>query len=305
MINSVKVTNFHNKTLKLKLNDPWSSGFIIKNIFGLGPGKATINVNDVASTDGGIYNSSRLTSRNIVFTLQFVHDGSKNGVEEYRNKSYQYFPLKKELTLTFYTDSGTKMISGYVESNEPNIFSQNEETQISIICPDPYFYDETLSNYTLSGYESSFEFPFSNESLTENLIEFSRIIKSNQIVFDYSGDADTGVNFIMMAKKPLTTVTITNIDTKETMTVNSAMFPSVLGTEIRKNDIIEISTHIRNRYANIIRGRHRYSIINSLGRYTDWIHLQSGTNTFMYNINEDDSDAIDISFYYRTKYEGI
>lgn len=304
MIKSISVTNFHNETLEMVLNNPRSSGFIIKNITGIGAGQANINISEMATTDGGEFNSARVSPRNIVFDIQFLLDGTEASIERYRRRSYRYFPLKKNVKLRFTTDNGNRLIEGYVESNEPNIFSNEEDTQISIMCPDPYFYDESMSIYTLSGIESLFEFPFSNESLTDNLIEFSRIIENKSVTFDYLGDSDTGVVIRMLAKKPVNHIYLTNASTSQTMHIDSSRFPSSLSGGIKENDIIEISTYIGKRYANLLRGRRRYNIINSLGRYTDWVYVQSGLNYFMYKTNTDDS-SIDVSLYYTTKYDGI
>ena len=47
-----------------------------------------------------------------------------------------------------------------------------ETTQISIVCPDPYFYSagpDGTNTTIFYGVEPLFEFAFSNESLTESL----------------------------------------------------------------------------------------------------------------------------------------
>lgn len=71
MIKSVTVTNYLGDSIKLDLTRPDASGFIIKSIEGLGPAKASINTSDISTNDGGIFNSSRLDKRNIVFDLEF------------------------------------------------------------------------------------------------------------------------------------------------------------------------------------------------------------------------------------------
>ena len=134
MIKSVTVTNYLGESLKMELTNPYDSGIAITDITGIGPGKADINVTELTSSDGSLYNSARLGTRNIVMTLRFM---IAPDIETVRQKSYKYFPIKKELILTFETDNRSCYIAGYVESNEPVIFDENEYTQISIICPDP------------------------------------------------------------------------------------------------------------------------------------------------------------------------
>ena len=126
-----------------ELANPWKEGLAVASIEGLGPGQATINVADISSMDGGLFNSARKGARNIVFNFVFV-DHDTLTIEDLRRKCYTYFPLKKQVKLKFTTsDSKTYkhyLIDGVVESNEPTIFSHREGTTISILCPDPWFY---------------------------------------------------------------------------------------------------------------------------------------------------------------------
>lgn len=162
MINTVKVTNYLGDAITISLANPSSSGFAVSSITGLGPVKANINTTEVATNDGSIYNSARLDPRNIVLDIIFY--GSD--IETLRQKTYKYFPIKKQLTLEFETDNRTATINGYVESNEPNIFTRSENTRISIVCPDPYFYSVTEDNQVtvFSGITPEFEFEWENNA---------------------------------------------------------------------------------------------------------------------------------------------
>lgn len=72
MIKSVTVTNYLGESLKMELTNPYDSGIAITDITGIGPGKADINVTELTSSDGSLYNSARLGTRNIVMTLRFM-----------------------------------------------------------------------------------------------------------------------------------------------------------------------------------------------------------------------------------------
>ncbi len=131
MIKAITVTNYLGDSIRMDLARPEESGFVIRAITGLGPGQANINTVDVSTNDGGFFNSARLPIRNIVLTLGFL---PKPSIEDVRQKSYKYFPIKKKLTLLIETDNRTAEIEGYVESNDPNIFSKEETTDISKVC---------------------------------------------------------------------------------------------------------------------------------------------------------------------------
>ena len=193
MIKSLKITNFRGEELKIELADPWEHGLIIQSIDGIGPVNATINTTEIATTDGSRFNSARLSQRNIVLYFVFeevihsisgiaggaivipdggiietggyqITDVDMETIEDIRHKTYKYFPLKKQLTLEFETDTRTLQISGYVESNTPSIFSEREGCQISIICPDPYFYDaKGVKEVEFGTHDPLLQFPISNE----------------------------------------------------------------------------------------------------------------------------------------------
>lgn len=163
MIKSLTVTNPKGESLKIELLRPELSGLIIKSIDGLGPPTASISSSEIATMDGALYVGSRLETRNIVITFLM---GENPSVEVNRLKTYQYFPTKRPITLQIETDTKTAQIQGYVESNEPEIFSEQEETKISIVCLDPYFYDADKTIINFSDVIPKFEFAFENNNLT-------------------------------------------------------------------------------------------------------------------------------------------
>lgn len=112
----------------------------IRNIDGLGPVTAAINTSPLGSLDGDSYVGSAVGARNIVFTIKPNPDWSIWSYEKLRQLLYLYFMPKKLVRLVFETDEIPQAeIFGYVESNEPKLFSKDGEIQVSVICPYPYF----------------------------------------------------------------------------------------------------------------------------------------------------------------------
>ena len=72
MIRAVTFTNYLGDSIRLDLARPEESGFIIKSVTRLGPGKANINTTEIATNDGSLFNSSRMPSRNIVISLAYM-----------------------------------------------------------------------------------------------------------------------------------------------------------------------------------------------------------------------------------------
>lgn len=112
----------------------------IRHIDGLGPVKANINTTQFGSFDGELFNGAAVGKRNIVLTLGLNPNWQTETPQSLRDLLYAYFMPKLWVRLVFSSDTLPDVqIDGYVESFEPNIFSQDPEVQISIICPKPNF----------------------------------------------------------------------------------------------------------------------------------------------------------------------
>lgn len=292
MIRTVKITNFRGETLTLDLANPWESGLAVTAIKGLGPNKATINTVSVASNDGATFNSARVESRNIVMSLQFVGVN----IEECRRLTYKFFPLKKPLTFEVITDERQAAIIGYVESNEPDIFSKIESSNISIVCPDPFFKAslEPNVNVVFYGEEALFEFPFENEG-AEPAIEVGRINEVTEANVPYDGDFEVGGIFTIHALGPAKNIQIDNLDTRESMVIN---------IELEEGDDLIISTVSNNKYIRRLRDGVYTNVLNSLGRKSNWFKLSRGDNAFAYRAEEGMANLrLDVS--HTVLYEGI
>lgn len=301
MIKSVTVTNYLDESITLELARPDLSGIIVRNIEGIGAGLADINLSDIATGDGALYNSARVNSRNIVFDLAFLFQPT---VEDVRQKTYKYFPIKKRVKLTFQTTNRTVYIYGYVESNEPDIFQEEESTSISILCPDPYFYSEAVHDTIFSGVESLFEFPFSNESLSTNLIEISALRLEQEQTVHYTGDAEVGIVIYIHAIGNASGVKIYNAETRESMFINSAKLIALTGSDIKNGDDITISTIRGQKYATLLRSGVLTNILNCLEKGTDWFQLVKGDNILLYTATSGDVN-LQFRVENRIMYEGV
>lgn len=307
MIYSIVVTNYLGDRIKLELGKPDVSGFLIKSITGLGPAKANVNTTEVSTNDGSLFNSARLSQRNIVLDMVFINTVYGESIEDLRQKSYKYFPLKKSVELTIETDNRYVKTTGYVESNEPNIFSSQEGTQISIICPDPYFYSAGEDGNNVTNFYSidpMFEFPLSNESLDEPLLVFGEIQIKTEGVITYHGDSEIGVMIYIHAIGPATNINIYNTETREVMRINTEKISSLTGKGIVASDDIVINTAKGEKSITLIREGVSYNILNCLDKNTDWFTLAKGDNIFAFTA---DSGVTNLQFRVENKviYEGV
>lgn len=282
MINTLTVINYLGEQLTIKLANPFDVGMAITEITGLGPVNANIITTDNATMDGAVYNSSRLSYRNIVITLKLLGtDVNGQSIEATRHNVYKYFPIKKPLWLIFESDKRSAMIQGYVESNEPEIFSDWETTQISIICPDPYFkaLNGMITNF--SGVEPLFQ--FSTDLNDEPTFELGRQYLNEDIDIYYTGEVDAGININIYFDDHVNPITIYNVETNEKILIDTNKIESRYGTLVLGDKII-ISTSRGNKKAVLIRENTTYNIINCLDKELTWFQLHKGDNIFAYSV---------------------
>lgn len=309
MIKKVRVTNYLGESITLELARPELSGFLVRKISGLGPSKSNINTTQIATMDGGKFNSAFMDVRNIVLDLIFLENPT---IEDTRYLSYKYFPLKKEIKIDVFTDTREAEAIGHVESNDPEIFSQNgsdmEGTSISIICSDPYFYSikgEGETKTILYGTTPLFEFPFENNSLTEKLIEFGEIHKDTRVgTINYEGDIETGFLIEIHAKGSISGLKIYNTDTREIMELDDDELERLTGSKIKAGDTVYINSERGNRYIHLLRDGIEINILNALKPPINWFYLRKGINNFACSVTSGLSN-MDITITNRIVYEGM
>jgi hypothetical protein len=289
MIRSVTVINAKQESLVLTLEDP-SNGYAITDITGLGPTKAEINTMDNVTSDGATFNSARVGTRNIVLTIRIIGDD----VETLREELTRYFPTKQNITLRFTTDNRIVYTEGYVESNDATIFSKTAGCKISVLCPYPYFkmgygHPDTV---TFSGVDAAFEFPFSNESTSDKLIEFGIVQMNSAGNLLYTGDSDVGIVITVHALGPINDVRIYNTLTHEKMIFDMTKVKTMTGTAFGAGDELVISTVKNDKYVRMLRGGVYTDVLRCLDLSSDWFTVTKGDNAFSYTVDTDINDIM-------------
>jgi hypothetical protein len=304
MVKSLTVTNYTGDMLKCELSRPEDTGFAIIGIDGIGPVQAQINITEVTSYDGGIYNSARANSRNIVLTI-FYYDIQGTTIEELRHKTYKYFPLKQRLTLDIETEFRKVTTYGYVESNEVNIFSAGEGSVISILCPDAYFYAKEVTDEVFYGIEGMFEYPFSNESLTDPLLNYSEIQHDTQRSVYYEGEQNVGIFIRVHFTAAATGLRIYSINSQTMMSFDDTKLASLVGSGFVAGDDLYVSTISGNKSAVLLRAGKTTNVLNAIVRPIPWaaFQLSKGDNIFVYTASTGE-EFINFRIEYQIGYEG-
>lgn len=287
----------------MELTNPKESGFWVINVDGLGPVQANINTTEIVTYDGSIFNSSRGTERNITFSLVF----DDPDIENVRHKSYRYFPVKQKITVRVETDHRECEIDGYVESNDPSIFSSLEQTDISVICPEAWFRDISKSGNKIIeffGIDPLFEFPFSNESLTEKLLEFGEIRRSFEESIFYEGEVETGFTITIHAVGDIGDITIYNVETNESMSISSSKLESLTGSKLKAGDDLIICTVKGRKSCQLLREAKYTNVLNCLDRNATWFQLSQGENKLAYTTTEG-SENLHLSIQVQNLFQGV
>lgn len=134
----------------------------IRDIEGLGPVKAEVTSTLFATGRGELFQNASTGKRNIVLTLGLNPDWETQTMSTLRQALYAYFLPEAWTKLRFFSDHmPTCDIEGVVESFEPNMFSQDPEIQISILCHKPDFVEVDATIVTgLTSLDAETEFAF-------------------------------------------------------------------------------------------------------------------------------------------------
>lgn len=156
------------------VNRPDDDLFEVRNIDGLGDVTAEINTTKLGSIPGESFVGSNVGKRNIVLTLGLSPDWNTWTMSRLRRLLNKYFTSQLRVRMVFETQEFSPVeISGYVESNEPSMFSKDPEHVISVICPDLYF-----------------------RAVDPTIIEGQTDMDPLEIT--YEGNVDTGMNVIVL-----------------------------------------------------------------------------------------------------------
>lgn len=271
-IDKVEITNSQGNLLTLSLEDI-SNGYVVQEIDGLDPVKASIVSSGFATIDGQEYQASSRETRNITIRLGFAPDFSVNEtVRVLRSRLYPYFMPKSEVALKFYmTDGLVVNTTGRVESCEAPLFVQEPQVDISIICFDPDFIDNSMT-----ALHSTF-----NLSNT-----------SGQLV-QVDGTVNTGISSLRFTSPgTLSEFTIYHTAPSGILRTMLISAPLIL------NDQVEICTIKGQKSITLTRGGGTSSLLWAVSPESTWIQLEPGPNQ-MYIHAASGSAAVLVDFYNR------
>lgn len=250
--------------------------YAVIGISGLTPSATNVNTSTSGTIDGSFFNSARATQRNIVITIVLRGD-----IEGNRQKLYQIFPRKTPCTIYFANKNRNVKIQGYVETLEGDLFVQQEQMQISIICPRPYFEDLEYIYGEISTILKLFEFPFS----IVTPIPFAEILDNPLATITNDGDVETGMTMTIAISGAVTGLTIYNTTTQKFFGLNYSF---------QDQDTITICTISGQLSVMLTRSGVQTNLLNYVTANSSWIKLTVGENNLTYTTTNDSNDDVDV-----------
>lgn len=278
MIYTIIATNAKGDSVELDLANPWAGGIAVTGASGLGPAEGTINTVNFATSDGALFNSSRIKSRDIELNLKFL--GSD--IEAVRHKLLRYFRVKHPITLDFITDYRHTYITGHVEKNEIDIFSNSEGADLTIVCPNPFFKlrdpVKGKNSVRFTSSTPSFEFEFEDPNADSPTLKFGEMTSTGETVVVYEGDADASTIVDIQFLGPATGLKLYNTTTQTRINIDTNEISRLFGSTIKAGDRLSISSGVGDKYVKAYRDGKVYNALSALDRDSDWIFLTPGDN---------------------------
>lgn len=249
MLVKVEVTNSQGTLLTLLLENP-SNGYIVEDIDGLTPVKATLVSSSFAGLAGEQYQSSRRETRNIKIKLELEPDFVIASVRELRENLYDFFMPETEVNLRFFMFDGLIVdILGRVETFDAPLFTENPTAEISLMCFKPDFLG--LTTVTLTGMTTA---------------------TTDETLVGYEGTLAGGIIFVLEVDRTLSQFTIYHRPPDGSLRTLDFAASLVAG------DVLTISTVPGNKGATLTRAGSDSSLLYGVSPQSKWIELVKGAN---------------------------
>ena len=321
--NSFESDQLYTYPTHFDLLEPDQLGLAITKIEGLDSVEAEMDEIELAGVDGTIAGHRRLPSREIEITIVPYSAGYPYyDPQQLRYAISKIFPVKKSVKLDIESPLRKCWTEGVVMYNEFTVWGDDPNVVVHITCPDPYLYGEwktTKSITSLSG--SDFQFAFSNESLTENLITFGeQCTTATSDTPDYYGDIDNGMIITLVLSAASGDIAIFNEYSGEGLQLSNSVVTSITGSAFKSDDIITIDTRGGSKGVYLRRvetaasttlnessdGITYWNILGAVERGTVWPQLTPGENNLgVTGSSLTSDDGIKMAVKFNEAYEGV
>lgn len=236
--------------------------FMFSKIDGLNPPAGTISTSSYAGMDGSYLNNAFIEKRNVVISFEM----RGFGVENRRHELYKVVKPSRYIKIYYSTKNISVYAEGIVETCEIENFDTLTKGQISIICPDIYWYSTETQTAEYSQILGAFHFIFPDDDKPFPLGKYN-----TQNMMTVVNDGDEVGFTLEISGGPATNPTLYNAETDEYIQIKG---------EIQNGDKITVTTKTGNKTVTLEREGVTTNIINRLVSGSTWLTLREGLNRF-------------------------
>lgn len=269
-------------------------GILIEQIDGIYAFTGEVKTSPYSQTNGDRYKNTRATKRNIVVTGKIFDDFWNN-----RQLMYRVFRLGSIGRFCYMEpDRSNRFADYYVESVDIDQDPFRGQYQISLICPDPFFYAGEAEYIDLASWLS--DFTFEHDFLEEGEELGHRETSMIKEIDNLNGVDGIGMKITLTASGNVTNPYVYLYETGERITIGTAANPYTLTSSKRVE--IETTTGKKNimQFANNVQTR----INEYLDPESSFFQLQAGKNTIGYNAASG-ANFMNVHIEYKMRYLGV
>ncbi|MCM1220995.1 MAG: phage tail family protein [Lachnospiraceae bacterium] len=256
--------------------------YMTSKIEGLNPPNATISTSTYAGMNGSYLNNAFIEKRNVV--IGFEMRGID--IEKRRHALYRVVKTSRYIKVYYRTANIDVYTEGYVETCEISNFQQLVSGQISILCPDIYWYSTSTQTAEYSAIKGAFHFPFPD---SDEPFPIGVYNTHNTLTIQNDGD-ETGFTIIFSgnAENPI----LTNVETGEYLQISGS---------ISDGDTVTITTKTGGKTVTLEHNGVTENIINRLVSGSTWLALRTGENKFDFS----GGTGLKVHLIHRNAYLGV
>ena len=274
--------------------DELCPGILIESIEGIYAFTGEVKTSPYSQTHGDRYKASRVLKRNIVVIGKIFDDFWNN-----RQLLYRVF-RPGSMGQFKYTepDRSDRFADYYVEACDIDQDPFRGQYQISLICPDPFFYAKDPEHVDLASWLSDFE--FIHEFIAEGEEIGHRETSMIKEVQNLNGVDGIGMKIVLTASGDVVNPYVYLYETGERITIGTTSNPYTLTSAKRveietttgKKNIVQIANNITTR------------INEYLDPDSTFFQLGAGINTIGYNAASG-SNFLNVHIEYKMRFLGV
>jgi len=282
----IKIVCENSQNTRLNLIDD-SSPIDVISLDGFSETDYTITTSKNSGQDGETYTGATADKRNLVITGDIVGDFRRN-----RDKLYSFFQPRSEGVIYYYeddTDAGREA-AYYVESIKIDNYGVIRGCTISLICPDPLFYDLDEELLQLATWQGRIIFPL---YIVDPFVVTEKVSTLIGAIYNAS-NVTQGITVKFRASGAVTNPSLYDVNRHNKMQINTTMLDG---------DQIVITTGQNDKRVQLVSGGVTTSINNLMAYPLVWLQAYPGDNLFRYDA-ESGIDNLNVSILRRRAYWG-